>query len=173
MPAGIFVYLGITANMQALTSPLSNGACSPPSPEWCKWLGYFGQCCWQIRTRIAFQSLYLQSLKNQIRQRGALGAELWRSNGEWKIAVQVTEIVNATCWREEFSFHPEDAWAIMGKCEIGDITDIEVLYRIERIFGLSSPCDELWHRVSKGLTFGDVVSYISVHGHPDNWRGSR
>lgn len=73
---------------------------------------------------------------------------------------QITDILNSACWGEPFTFHPSDAWAVIGKCEIGDMTDVDAIYRIERIFGLRSPCDELWERVKVGLTFGEVVTYI-------------
>lgn len=103
----------------------------------------------------------MQSLRRQFRERGPVGPDVWESERRWEIAKQVTEILNDACWREEFSFHPKDAWAIIGKCEIGDVTDIEALYRIERSWGLKSPCDELWGQVKEGLTFGDVVTYIA------------
>jgi hypothetical protein len=143
---------------------MMNGDMCPEPPDvYAKW-GRIGELLWKVHLYVHSADLYSQSVKRQVADRGAVGKDAWGTQHRWQIAQRISEIVAIACWNEHLSFHPNDAWRIVGKCEIGNMSDVDAVCRIEKEFQLVSPCDELWQRVKDGLTFGDVVTYITEKG---------
>ena len=80
------------------------------------------------------------------------------------IAMKVEKILAEACWGERFSFHPDDPWLVIGEWEVGDLSELDALFRIEEEFGIGLPRNEYAERIIAAMTFGDLVTVIEKTG---------
>lgn len=146
--------------MKALESPLSNGDMYPPPPDpYSNW-GVVGRAAWVLRRKFTGGDRYLGSLKRQITERGTISPDVWGTDRRRRIAEQLHRILYTACWRENLSFHPSDPWMIVGKCEVGNMSELDAVLRIEKAFKVNLLAKDFWGRVQNGLTFGNLVTYL-------------
>jgi len=103
-------------------------------------------------------------LKRQIKQRGPVPDEAWQTPRRRRIAEQIEEILSVACWAERLVFHPVDSWSIIGAFEIGDMSELDAVCRIEKRFGVELCNKQFGERVAAGLTFGELVTLIEQQG---------
>ncbi len=104
---------------------------------------------------------YFASLKRQLDERGPIPVAEWGDPERLAIAQQIEAILAEACWGERLQFHPDDPWRIAGKLEIGDLSELDALFRIQKRFRISLKFDELKSQfLSQGGTFGDFVDLV-------------
>ena len=107
---------------------------------------------------------YFRSLRRQVRERGPITEDVWQAPLRKRIANDIEVILSQACWGERLSFHPDDPWLVIGEWEIGDLSELDAIFQIERRFGIELPKTEFGQRVMAGLTFGELVSIIEDQG---------
>jgi hypothetical protein len=134
--------------MKPLSSPFTNGQITR------KWYH-------QILTP---RQQYISALQEQISERGKTHDEDWKTPKHVEVSNRIKEILRGICWEVELDFAPQDPWFIVGECEIGDLSEVEVLMDIEKEFKV-----RLRSRDDLGLlTFLDIVNLIVQPVDADN-----
>ena len=108
--------------------------------------------------------MYFRSLSRQVNERGPVSADVWQTPLRRNIANDIEAILSDACWGERLSFHPDDPWLVIGEWEIGDLSELDAVFRIEKRFGIELPRRELGERIMAGMTFGEFVSIIEGRG---------
>ncbi|MBL7042622.1 MAG: hypothetical protein ISR77_28560 [Pirellulaceae bacterium] len=125
--------------------------------------GIVGRLAWWWSRPTKWQA-YFRSLKRQVNKRGPISADVWQTPLRRKIANDIELILSDACWGERLSFHPDDSWLVIGEWEIGDLSELDAVFRIEKRFGVELPRKELGERIMAGLTFGELVTIIEEQG---------
>ncbi|MBL9090097.1 MAG: hypothetical protein JNL96_02665 [Planctomycetaceae bacterium] len=103
---------------------------------------------------------YVASLQQQMRERGPVPDEAWETAERLTIARKIEAIVADACHFTELRFHPDDPYRIVGDWEIGDLSELDALFQIERCFRISLPRSEVSPLVERRATFGEFVDLI-------------
>ncbi len=104
-------------------------------------------------------ALYQECLEKQLENRRPPTLSDWQSEKHFLTAEKVTSIINSIAWSKPFSFYPEDPYYIIGECEVGDLSEIEIIMKIENKFKIQFP-KEFYGMIADGLTFGEMVDLI-------------
>lgn len=145
--------------MNAVSSPLNSTELERPAPSRFSRWGFVGILAWWWLRPTKWQA-YFQSLKRQVNKRGSISADVWQTPLRRKIANDIELILSDACWGERLSFHPDDSWLVIGQWEIGDLSELDAVFRIEERFGIELPRNEFVEQVMAGLTFGELVTII-------------
>ena len=137
--------------MSALLSPYDRGVMGKDFSIWTKFLAFVkGETRWHR---------YRNDLRKQILERGEIPDSVWSSPEHLEIARKIEAILAATCWDEQFRFHPDDPYAVIGEFEVGDLSEVEAVMEIEDSYNIEIPNEIL----AEGITFGGLVDYIVSH----------
>jgi hypothetical protein len=102
---------------------------------------------------------YCNSIRRQCAQRGPIPDSEWGTPERCDVARKIKAILKEACWGEDFEFHPDDRYAIVGEFEIGDLSEIEALMEIETQFGIKTD-DDFRAILGEDPTFGEFVDYV-------------
>lgn len=89
---------------------------------------------------------------------------MWQTPLRRKIANDIETILSDVCWGERLSFHPDDPWLVIGECEVGDLSELEAIMKIEKKFGVELNTKDIFKRIAVGLTFSELVAIIEERG---------
>lgn len=113
--------------MKPLCSPIERGDVAPHTNNPLTHFFTYGRRCHQ----------YLESLRQQIAERGPVPSDVWGSQARLKVAREWEAILSEFCWGGAgLQFHPADPWFIVGEWEIGDLSELEALMEAERRFDI-------------------------------------
>jgi hypothetical protein len=102
---------------------------------------------------------YRNSIRRQCFERGPIPDSAWGTQERCEIVRKIRAILKEECWGEDFEFHPDDRYAIVGEFEIGDLSEIEALAEIENQFGIKID-EDMREILGDDATFGEFVDYI-------------
>ena len=125
--------------------------------------GYVGILVWWCLRPTKWKR-YKQSLRRQLQERGPISADVRQTPRRKSIASDIEIILGEACWGEHLSFHPQDPWSVIGEWEVGDLSELDAVFRIEKKFGLTLIKKEFSEQVTAGLTFGDLVTIVEKQG---------
>lgn len=145
--------------MNALTSPLEFVELARAIPDRNSRWGMLGRLIW-LSVRPSVRRTYRRLVERQLDQRGSVPTDVWKTPARAAIANEIETILAVACWGERFSFHPDDPWLVIGDCEIGDLSEVDAIFRIERRFPTGLSLKEYGDRIKQGMTFGDLVTLI-------------
>jgi hypothetical protein len=103
---------------------------------------------------------YYRSIRRQITTRGPVPNAAWVSEERCSAARRIEGILKEMCWGDDFTFHPDDPYRVVGDWEVGDLSEVEALAEIGEDFGVQIDQDAIARLVEKGLTFGGFVDYV-------------
>ena len=103
---------------------------------------------------------YRDSLRRQLGERGPISDSVWGSAERLDAARRIESILKDHCWGEEFRFHPDDPYVVVGEWEIGDLSEVEALMEIEDAFGVKIKDEDMKAAIGEDPTFGEFVDYI-------------
>lgn len=153
--------------MNTIVSPLETPDLARPIPGGLVRLGIVGHALW-LCLRPTKRQAYFQSIKRQVEERGPVPDDVWRTPRRLAIARQIEAILGDVCWPERLAYHPNDPWLVIGEWEIGDLSELEALWKIGERFGFPVTTDfirgDFAKRITEGLTFGELVSFVEEHG---------
>jgi len=103
---------------------------------------------------------YRDSLRGQLAERGAISDSVWGRAERLDAARKIERILEEYCWAEEFRFHPDDPYVVVGEWEIGDLSEVEALMEIEEVFDITIKYEEMSASIGEEPTFGEFVDYV-------------
>lgn len=103
---------------------------------------------------------YYRSIRRQITARGPVPDVAWVSEERCSAARRIEGILTERCWGDDFTFHPDDPYRVVGEWEVGDLSEVDALAEIGGDFGVHIDQDAIARLVEKGLTFGGFVDYV-------------
>jgi hypothetical protein len=139
--------------MKPLESPLKNDDLYPKG--WCSKVPILRSILYGTRSQ-----RYQNCFRHQLADRGPVPDSAWVNSERLAAARVIERILEENCWFEEFRFHPDDPYSIVGEWEIGDLSEVEALMAIEEQFGIEIEDDTMNKALGEAPTFGQFVDYV-------------
>ncbi len=104
-------------------------------------------------------------LWKQAKQRGPVPASAWAGRRcDHSIRDRITEIIRASAYYQDATFHPDDPFELMMVLRYGDLNEVEIMMALEDEYGIEFD-DPMMERLHAGMTFCEFIQY--VEGRPE------